>query len=75
MSASSRQADEEVRLYADSCNGRFVIEHDRQRWTKVFASLPDAIRFVTHMPRTGSLKIVLVDEVGHFLTELFLRPC
>ena len=70
-----KTTDEEVRLYADSCSGRFALKHSRQRWVKEFPSLPEAIRFVAHLPHEGRLKVILLDEEGNALTEFLLRPC
>ena len=74
MTAPRSPVEEELRLYADTCARRFVLKRECPRWIKEFASLPEAIRFVRHMPRAGTTKVVLLDAVGNFLTELFLRP-
>jgi hypothetical protein len=77
MMASKGPVEEELQLYAGSGTPRCVLKRERPLWMKEFASLPEAIRFVTRMPRRGTTKIVLLDEMGNFLTALFLRsrPC
>ena len=75
MSAPKAMPEEEVLLYANACSGRFALKHGLQRWVKEFPSLPDAIRFVSHLPHEGTLKLILLDEVGNPLTEIILRPC
>ncbi len=75
MSTSGAKHQEEVRLYADACSGRFVLKHSCPQWVKEFPTLPEAIRFVANLPREGILQVILLDEAGHPLTKFFLRPC
>jgi hypothetical protein len=71
----SWQKDEEVRIYADASSGCFALKRAGQKAVTEFPSLPEAIRFVSRLPRDGIIRVVLHDGRGRPLTELVLRPC
>jgi len=72
---SGAQSGREVRIYTDSEKHRFAVRHLDGAGLTEFHSLPEAIRFVTHLPHDGPMTIVLHDENGKPLTEMPLRCC
>ena len=65
---------QDMRIYADACSERFALKQEGAPWIKEFASLPEAIRYVTGLRRANALDVVLHDDRGCAITRLVLRP-
>jgi hypothetical protein len=65
--------EREVRLYADACSERFALKQEGAPWVKEFASLQEAIRYVTALRRADTCSVTVHDFRGFAVTRLTLR--